>query len=47
MVANALAADELTEAIRINGDKLLIDYEPTAPGSGYVAPMRSWRTAPR
>src|SRR5690606_18077724 len=38
VIANALAADELAAAIRIDGDKLFIDYEPTATGSGYVAP---------
>lgn len=38
VIANALAAEGLAAAIRIEGDKLFIDYEPTATGSGYVAP---------
>ncbi|MFG1307064.1 nucleotidyl transferase AbiEii/AbiGii toxin family protein [Xanthobacter autotrophicus] len=38
VIANALAADGLAAVIRIEGDKLFIDYEPTATGSGYVAP---------
>ena len=38
VIANALAADGLSAAIRVEADKLFIDYEPTATGSGYVAP---------
>ncbi len=38
VIATALAADGLAAAIRVEGDKLFIDYEPTATGSGYVAP---------
>ena len=38
VIANALAAEGLAATIRIEGDKLFIDYEPTATGSGYVAP---------
>lgn len=37
-IAEALAGEELTAAVRIDGEKLLIDYEATAAGSGYVAP---------
>lgn len=37
-IANALASEELTAAIRVEDDKLFIDYEATATGSGYVAP---------
>ncbi|GMV63350.1 MAG: nucleotidyltransferase [Parvibaculum sp.] len=38
VIANALAADGLAAAIRVEGHKLFIDYEPTTTGSGYVAP---------
>lgn len=38
VIATALAADGLNAATRVEGEKLFIDYEPTATGSGYVAP---------
>jgi hypothetical protein len=38
IVAEALGANALSAAIRIEGEKLFIDYEATAAGSGYVAP---------
>ncbi|SDG71995.1 nucleotidyl transferase AbiEii/AbiGii toxin family protein [Pelagibacterium luteolum] len=37
-IANALASEELAAVIRVEDDKLFIDYEATATGSGYVAP---------
>jgi hypothetical protein len=38
IIAEALAAGALPAAIRIDGEKLFIDYEATTAGSGYVAP---------
>ncbi len=38
VIANALAAEGLAAAIRVEDDKLFIDYEATVAGSGYVAP---------
>jgi hypothetical protein len=38
VIATALAAEGLAAAIRVEDDKLFIDYEATAAGSGYVAP---------
>ncbi len=38
VIASALAAEGLAAAIRVEGEKLFIDYEATATGSGYVAP---------
>jgi len=38
VIANALAAEGLAAAIRVEDDKLFMDYEATAAGSGYVAP---------
>lgn len=38
VIANALSAEGLAAAIRVENDKLFIDYEATAVGSGYVAP---------
>ena len=38
VIANALAAEGLAAAIRVEDDKLFIDYEATAARSGYVAP---------
>ncbi|ABI62075.1 nucleotidyl transferase AbiEii/AbiGii toxin family protein [Granulibacter bethesdensis] len=38
IIADALAAEALTAAIRVENEKLFIDYEATATGSGYVAP---------
>lgn len=38
LVAGAIKAQALPATIRVEGDKLLIDYEATATGSGYVAP---------
>lgn len=37
-IARALASDGLIATIRVEGEKLLIDYEATTTGSGYVAP---------
>ena len=38
VIANALAAEGLAATIRVEDEKLFIDYEATAAGSGYVAP---------
>jgi hypothetical protein len=38
IIAGALAADGLAAAIRVDGEKLFIDYEVATTGSGYVAP---------
>ena len=38
VIADALAAQALVATIRVEGEKLFIDYEATAAGSGYVAP---------
>lgn len=38
VIANALAADNLPATVRVEGEKLLINYQATTTGSGYVAP---------
>lgn len=38
VVTDALTAEDLAATVRIDGEKLFIDYEPTSTGSGYVAP---------
>lgn len=38
VIADAIATASLAATIRVKGDRLFIDYEPTATGSGYVAP---------
>ena len=38
VIADALAVEGLAAAIRVEDEKLFIDYEATAAGSGYVAP---------
>jgi hypothetical protein len=38
VISDALATEGLVAAVRVEGDRLFIDYEPTAVGSGYVAP---------
>ena len=38
VIASALAAEGLAAAVRVEGEKLFIDYEATATGSSYVAP---------
>ena len=38
IIAEALAVGPLSAAIRVDGEKLFIDYEATSAGSGYVAP---------
>jgi hypothetical protein len=38
MIGNALAAEGLAANVRAEEEKLFIDYEATAAGSGYVAP---------
>jgi len=38
IIADALDAEGLAATIRVEGDKLLIGYEATAAGSGYVSP---------
>ena len=38
VIADALATEGLAATIRVEGDRLFIDYEPTSTGSGYVAP---------
>jgi len=37
-IASALAEEDLVATVRIEGEKLFIDYEATTTGSGYVAP---------
>ncbi|PWJ87637.1 nucleotidyltransferase AbiEii toxin of type IV toxin-antitoxin system [Mesorhizobium loti] len=37
IIADALAAEALAAAIRVEGEKLFIDYEAATAGSGYVA----------
>jgi hypothetical protein len=39
VIASALTAEGLAAAIRVEDEKLFIDYEATATGSGYVAPV--------
>lgn len=38
LIANALEREQLQATMRLDGDKLFIDYDATASGSGYVAP---------
>lgn len=38
VIADALASQALIATIRVENEKLFIDYEATAAGSGYVAP---------
>ncbi len=38
VVAAALGAEGLSATLRVDGEKLFVDYEPVAAGSGYVAP---------
>lgn len=38
IIAEALAAEALAATIRVDGEKLFIDYEAATAGSGYVAP---------
>jgi hypothetical protein len=38
VIAKAIASERLAATIRVEGEKLFIDYEPAAIGSGYVAP---------
>lgn len=38
LIVDGLAAQGLSAVARIEADKLFIDYEPVASGSGYVAP---------
>lgn len=38
VIAEALAGEALAATIRVDGEKLFIDYEATTAGSGYVAP---------
>lgn len=38
LMAEALAGENLPATVRIDDEKLFIDYEATASGSGYVAP---------
>lgn len=44
VISDALATEGLAAAIRVEGDRLFIDYEPTAVGSGYVAPASCWNS---
>jgi hypothetical protein len=39
VIANALSVEGLAATVRTQGEKLFIDYEATATGSGYVAPI--------
>jgi hypothetical protein len=39
IIASALAAEGLAATLRVEGEKLFIDYEATTTGSGYVAPV--------
>lgn len=38
VIAKALAGESLSAVIRVDGEKLFIDYEATTAGSGYVSP---------
>lgn len=38
LLAGAIKAQSLPAALRVEGDKLFVDYEATSAGSGYVAP---------
>jgi hypothetical protein len=38
VIANGLAVEGLAASVRVEDEKLFIDYEATATGSGYVAP---------
>lgn len=38
LIADALTRESLPATLRLDGDKLFIDYDATASGSGYVAP---------
>jgi hypothetical protein len=38
LLASAIDAQSLPAALRVEGDKLFVDYEATSAGSGYVAP---------
>lgn len=38
VIANALKSESLAATVRVEGEKLFIDYEATTSGSGYVAP---------
>ena len=38
IIGDALAAESLSAAIRVEADRLFIDYKATTAGSGYVAP---------
>ena len=38
VIANGLAVEGLAASVRVEDEKLYIDYEATATGSGYVAP---------
>lgn len=38
VIAEALAGGPLSATLRVDGEKLFIDYEATTAGSGYVAP---------
>lgn len=38
VIANALVVEGLAASVRVEDEKLFIDYEATATGSGYVAP---------
>lgn len=38
VIAEALAGESLSAVIRVDGEKLFIDYEATTAGSGYVSP---------
>jgi hypothetical protein len=38
LVASAIDAQSLAATLRVEGDRLYIDYEATSAGSGYVAP---------
>ena len=39
VIASALAAEGVAAVVRVEGEKLFIDYEAIATGSGYVAPI--------
>ena len=47
IIASALAAEGLSATIRVEGEKLFINYEATATGSGYVAPIVVLEFGPR
>jgi hypothetical protein len=42
LIVDAISAQSLPATVRVEADKLFIDYEAVAGGSGYVAPASCW-----